>query len=88
MNDLASAIIGVVLVVVLLWLIGFLIFRQIFLWYWKVNERLEEQRKTNVLLKGIYEALLQGNQINAITAGQVSSNTTTETVDEEDIPDL
>lgn len=79
---------SVVAVVALLWLIGILVFRQIRLWYWKVNERLEEQRKTNVLLKGIYEALLQGNQINAITAGQVSSNTTTETVDEEDIPDL
>ena len=79
---------SVVAVVALLWLIGILVYRQIRLWYWKVNERLEEQRKTNVLLKGIYEALLQGNQINAITAGQVSSNTTTETVDEEDIPDL
>lgn len=88
MNDFASAIIGVIVAILLILLIAFLIFRQIFLWYWKVNERLEEQRKTNVLLKGIYEALLQGNQINAITAGQVSSNTTTETVDEEDIPDL
>lgn len=88
MDDFASTIMSVVAVVALLWLIGILVFRQIRLWYWKVNERLEEQRKTNVLLKGIYEALLQGNQINAITAGQVSSNTTTETVDEEDIPDL
>lgn len=88
MDDFASSIMSVVAVVALLWLIGILVFRQIRLWYWKVNERLEEQRKTNVLLKGIYEALLQGNQINAITAGQVSSNTTTETVDEEDIPDL
>ena len=88
MDDFASTIMSVVAVVALLWLIGILVFRQIRLWYWKVNERLEEQRKTNVLLKGIYEALLQGNQINAITAGQVSSNTTTDTVDEEDIPDL
>ena len=88
MDDFASTIMSVVAVVALLWLIGILVFRQNRLWYWKVNERLEEQRKTNVLLKGIYEALLQGNQINAITAGQVSSNTTTETVDEEDIPDL
>lgn len=88
MNDFATAIIGVIVAILLVLLLSFLILRQIFLWYWKVNERLEEQRKTNVLLKGIYEALLQGNQINAITAGQVSSNTTTETVDEEDIPDL
>lgn len=49
----------VVAIVAFIWILGILIFRQIRLWYWKVNERVNEQRKTNALLKGIYDLLYQ-----------------------------
>ena len=49
----------VVAIVAFIWILGILIFRQIRLWYWKVNERINEQRKTNALLKGIYDLLYQ-----------------------------
>ena len=49
----------VVAIVAFVWILGILIFRQIRLWYWKVNERVNEQRKTNALLKGIYDLLYQ-----------------------------
>ena len=67
----------------------YLLARQFILWYYKINQRLEAQRRTNVLLESIYDALIQGNQINAITAGQVSSSNATEaTIHDDDIPDL
>ena len=54
-NDLLM----VIAIVAFIWILGILIFRQILLWYWKVNERVNEQRKTNALLKGIYDLLYQ-----------------------------
>lgn len=77
------------LIVLLILIVIFLLARQFILWYYKINQRLEAQRRTNVLLESIYDALIQGNQINAITAGQVSSTNATEaTIQDDDIPDL
>lgn len=49
----------------------FLVTRWYWCWYLKINARLEEQRKTNELLQDIYDALVQGNTVNAVTAGQI-----------------
>lgn len=77
------------LIILLVLIVIFLLARQFILWYYKINQRLEAQRRTNVLLESIYDALIQGNQINAITAGQVSSSNATEaTIHDDDIPDL
>jgi hypothetical protein len=42
-----------ILVIVILVII-FLILRELNCWYWKINERLEQQRRTNFLLEKIY----------------------------------
>lgn len=36
--------------------------REFWCWYWKINERLEEQRKTNELLTNIYHLHSCGNE--------------------------
>lgn len=87
MMDMEEIILALLVVLMILILI-FLLARQFVLWYYKINQRLEAQRRTNVLLESIYDALIQGNQINAITAGQVSSNATEATIQDDDIPDL
>lgn len=42
--------IGGVIIIIVLAIVVFLILRMLNLWYWKINERLNEQRKTNILL--------------------------------------
>ena len=43
----------------------FIITRAFWCWYWKISARLNEQRRTNEVLEGIYKALLQGNSLEA-----------------------
>lgn len=45
----------VFLLILGLTLIVLIISREIVCWYWKVNERLEEQKRTNRLLKKLLE---------------------------------
>lgn len=58
---MTSDFISALIIILLAWVIFMLLFRQIRLWYWKVNEGINEQRKTNALLKGIYDMLAQQN---------------------------
>lgn len=44
-NDIGGA-----LIILILGIVVFLVLRMVTLWYWKINERLNEQRKTNILL--------------------------------------
>lgn len=90
-------IIGFLVCVLLVLIIMFIVTRWFWCWYWKINVRLEEQKKTNELLEGIYAALIQGNTVNAVTAGQITSlhNTASGTtgtqggiIQENEIPDI
>lgn len=64
-------IVGIILVVFLVAILLFVITRWFWNWYFKINARLQEQRRTNELLQNIYNALIQGNQVSAVTAGQI-----------------
>ncbi len=44
-------------------IIVFLIFREIFTWYWKINEIISNQRMTNELLQEQNELLESNNEI-------------------------
>jgi len=50
-----SATVIIIMIVVLI--ILFLIFREVNAWYWKINERIEIQNKTNMLLEKIQKQL-------------------------------
>lgn len=66
-------ILGIVLIVLLVLFLLFLLLRQYICWYFKINARLYEQRKTNELLQNIFDALVQGNAIGSIQVGSVES---------------
>jgi hypothetical protein len=51
MDKLTGNPLALTIVVIAVLLIVFLLFREINCWYWKVNERLAEQRRTNELLE-------------------------------------
>ena len=88
-------IFGIVLIVALALIVVFLITRWFWCWYWKINARLHEQQKTNELLQNIFDALVQGNAVSAVTAGQImgmnetqGESTPSASVNISDIPDL
>ncbi|SET46498.1 hypothetical protein SAMN04487771_101945 [[Clostridium] aminophilum] len=88
-------LIPVLLIIILVWIAVFLILRAFWCWYWKINARLEEQKKTNELLQNILNALIQGNAVNAVTAGNVmdlnenqAKKVFTADIDDSDIPEL
>lgn len=43
--------IATILVIVIIFLLIFLILREVICWYWKINERITLQKETNQLLK-------------------------------------
>ena len=63
-------LIGVLIVVLLLYVISRLILREIIMWYWKVNHRLDELRKLN---HGVHEMNKNLAEIKAILASQSST---------------
>lgn len=50
-----------VLIVILLTIVFFLLLRKVFLWYWRINEMVSNQEKTNDLLQKILD---QSNKTN------------------------
>lgn len=87
--------IGVILAWILAAILFFLLLRWFWCWYLKINARLREQEKTNELLQNIFDALVQGNAVSAVTAGQIigmnetqGENTPSASVNVSDIPDL
>ena len=95
----SSNFISMLFIILLAWLIFMMLFRQIRLWYWKVNEGINEQRKTNALLKGIYDMLAQQNGQAPATQNDSSSSQSqqinnaapvaqTNSVDDNGIPEL
>lgn len=96
MENIAQIILCVIVIIALYTILKFLFFREINCWYLKINARLEEQKKTNELLQNIFDALIQGNTVNALTAGQVIKlndnqnvqSSSSNVVNQKDIPDL
>ena len=54
-------IVQVLLIIALVWIVVFLICREIVCWYFKINARLDQQRQTNVLLEKLYKELCTQN---------------------------
>ncbi len=54
-------IMQVILVVTIVWILLFLICREIICWYHKINARLDQQRQTNVLLEKLYNEVTSQN---------------------------
>lgn len=78
---------GVVVAVVI-----FLITREFWCWYWKVNEMVEEMKKTNKLLTSIYHNQSDNNR-NTGNVQSVSNTQNTNTIVDKpkwsnDIPEL
>ena len=70
MDHMIGDLIGVLIVVLLLYVISRLILREIIMWYWKVNHRLDELRKLN---HGIHEVNKNLMELTAILASQSST---------------
>jgi hypothetical protein len=51
---MSEPIVGILTALVIL-IIIFLIIRELVMWYWKINERIELQKETNELLKKLIE---------------------------------
>lgn len=51
---MSEPIVGILTALVIL-IIIFLILRELVMWYWKINERIELQKETNELLKKLIE---------------------------------
>ena len=68
----SGEIVLILILVLFILLILFLIFRWFFCWYWKINARLAEQRRTNELLENIYAALAYGNQLDATSLNRMT----------------
>ena len=70
-------------------IILFFVCRAMMLWYYKIDARLAEQKKTNMLLEQLIQLQSQGNKLSAF--GSVS-NTTDDAEDNreiyDDIPEL
>lgn len=95
MEDILEMGVGALLALILFLIVVWFITRQLRCWYWKINARLEEQRKTNELLQNIFDVLVQGNAVSAVTAGQImgmnetqGESTPSASVNISDIPDL
>ncbi|MDR2131821.1 MAG: hypothetical protein LBP30_00580 [Clostridiales Family XIII bacterium] len=70
-QDFANALMGRFLIVLLILFLLFLLLREVLCWYWKINKRLHELRQINQTLTELRDILIQGNTVDAITAGQV-----------------
>lgn len=85
-----SGFIGILVGFLVVLIIIFLVCREFIMWYYKINERLAEQKKTNELLRQLIYLESQGNRLNAY--GVVTGNNTGETDKTReiygDIPDL
>lgn len=88
-------ILMITLIVLLVMLLVFLFLRWYWCWYFKINARLHEQERTNELLQNIFDALIQGNTVNAVTAGQIMGMNESQsdlsqpgTINSSDIPEL
>ena len=44
-----------IIIIIAIAIIAFFLLRELFCWYYKINERLKEQKKTNRLLEQILE---------------------------------
>jgi hypothetical protein len=44
-----------ILIALIVFIVIFLILRELVMWYWKINERIELQKETNELLKKLIE---------------------------------
>lgn len=82
-NDVFSTLVALMIIFILGNVVVFFVTRGLKLWYWKVNERLEEQRKTNELLQNIYDALVQGNNLSAFGIEE-AANSRVEQITRED----
>lgn len=83
-----ASILGTLFIVLFFLILIFIITRELWCWYYKINARLEEQEKTNELLQNIYDALVQGNSVNAVTAGHIIGASKNGSNNDSDIPDL
>ena len=87
-------VIGIVFAVLLVIFLIILLTRWLWCWYFKINARLHEMEKTNELLQNIFDALIQGNKVNSVTAGQIINmnssdrQPTATMIRDDDIPDL
>lgn len=61
MNFEPGDIFRVLLIITVLEIVLFLIFREIVCWYFKINARLDQQRQTNVLLEKLYNEISTKN---------------------------
>ena len=68
----STDIVLILILVLLILFVLFLILRWFFCWYWKINARLAEQRRTNELLENIYAALAYGNQLDATSINRMT----------------
>ena len=77
-----------IIIIILIFVVAlFVVTREIWCWYWKINARLDEQQRTNALLQRLLETQIQGSVQNAQMPGQgVSWNA--QNYREEDIPSL
>ena len=50
-------VIGILLMVIIIQIVIFLLIREIVMWYWKVNKRIQLQEKTNLLLQQILDRI-------------------------------
>jgi uncharacterized protein YpmB len=65
-------VVGVLLIIVVITIIIFLIFREIFCWYWKINKRIEILEENNKLLSKI-ALLLEKPNIDDYNSGTSDS---------------
>ena len=94
MDEMIMALVIIAIFAILV----FLITRWFWCRYWKINARLNEQQRTNELLQNIYDALVQGNTVSAVTAGHLVQNANQQRdnlyaaappdIREEDIPNI
>jgi len=64
-------LIPIILIVVVVLIVVFLIFREIFCWYWKINDQITLQTENNRLLKNILEQL---KKTDSSRSGEINSS--------------
>ncbi len=87
--------IKIIIIILLILILFFFITRWYWCWYFKINHRLHELERTNELLQNIYDAVVQGTAVGAISATELvnsgkngSGKASAEVIHEADIPDL
>lgn len=95
LGDVLGEVLPIILGVLLVIFVISLILREYYCWYFKINARLSEQKRTNELLQNLFDASIQGNAVNAVTANQMLNGNTAQArpnsqgrVFNNDIPDL